>query len=457
MTTNFFTQTGSSLESCASYQGVNGISCGSSCAILENVDGWRYLASDTTTIKTALYEHGPIYTSMYASDPAFHVYTGGVYEYSGPEEPNHAVLIIGWDDALGPDGAWMVKNSWGTGWGMDGYFYIAYGDARIGEDSNYIASHKHCDAHETLLYYDEGGITSSIGDGSAVCYGAVVFTPGASGRLTAVDFWTVDDDISYEISIYDAMTGNTMGNLLASQSGNSAELGYYSVALNDPVPLAAGDDFVVSVRFTTTGYGYPVPLDDNSPLELGKCFLSLDGSSWMRIDEEGFFYDVAIRARVSADSDADGIIDASDNCPDDSNANQLDSDADGIGDVCDNCPMHSNGPAYGTCVRSLSEVVIGSEVPCTDGGQCEAGKTCQMEQGDCNGNGIGDVCECYADCDCSTNVNLSDLVMMKAQYLRDDCATNLCQADCNGDKQVNLSDLVIVKAQYFRNDCPSCL
>jgi hypothetical protein len=234
-------------------------------------------------------------------------------------------------------------------------------------------------------------------------------------------------------------------------------LGYYSVALNDPVPLAAGDDFVVSVRFTTTGYGYPVPLDDNSPLELGKCFLSLDGSSWMRIDEEGFFYDVAIRARVSADSDADGIIDASDNCPDDSNANQLDSDADGIGDVCDNCPMHSNGPAYGTCVRSLSEVVIGSEVPCTAGGQCEAGKTCQMEQGDCNGNGIGDVCECYADCDCSTNVNLSDLVMMKAQYLRDDCATHLCQADCNGDKQVNLSDLVIVKAQYFRNDCPSCL
>jgi len=193
MTTNFLTQVGPSLESCASYQGINGISCNTSCSIIKNVNGWKRIASDTTTIKTALFYHGPIYTSMYAGDPAFDAYTGGVYEYSGLEDPNHAVLIVGWDDFLG---AWIVKNSWDTDWGIYGYFNIAYDSARIGEGSNYISSYKDYDANETLLYYDDGGYTVEIGYGTNTCYGAVIFTPSVTGSLTAVDFWTVDDDIS---------------------------------------------------------------------------------------------------------------------------------------------------------------------------------------------------------------------------------------------------------------------
>ncbi|MBL8329093.1 MAG: hypothetical protein JNJ71_09600 [Rubrivivax sp.] len=40
----------------------------------------------------------------------------------------HFMLIVGYSDALG---AWLCKNSWGTGWGMAGYGWIAYGDSRI--------------------------------------------------------------------------------------------------------------------------------------------------------------------------------------------------------------------------------------------------------------------------------------------------------------------------------------
>lgn len=457
MTTNFLTQAGSSLEACAPYHGTNGISCNTSCSIIKNVNGWKLIAGDTMTIKTVLCNHGPVSTSMYADDPAFYAYMSGVYEYSGTEDPNHAVLIVGWDDTLGTSGAWIVKNSWNTDWGMDGYCYIAYGSARIGEGSNYISSFKDCDDNEALLYYDDGGCTISIGDGTTTCYGAVIFTPSVTGSLMAVDFWTVDNDVAYEISVYDGMVGDTMGNLLISRSGNCGELGYYSIDLHTPVPVAGGDDFVISVKFTTTEYGYPVPLDDNEPIESGKCFLSTDGTSWFPLHSGDLPpYDIAIRARVNVDSDGDSICDDADNCPYLPNADQSDTDADGAGDACDNCPENPNGSESGTCVRIVGGVVIAAGLACTGVEDCEAGDTCQTEQGDCNANGIGDACECYADCNCDTGVNLPDLVIMKREYFSTDCATSPCQADCNGDNQVDLSDLIIMKSQYFRGDCPGC-
>ena len=42
------------------------------------------------------------------------------------------------------------------------------------------------------------------------------------------------------------------------------------------------------------------------------------------------------------DADGDGIVDADDNCPANSNSDQADRDADGLGNVCDNCPNTTN-------------------------------------------------------------------------------------------------------------------
>jgi hypothetical protein len=42
------------------------------------------------------------------------------------------VLLVGWDDAMGSQGAWLLKNSWGTEWGIHGYMWIEYGCGSIG-------------------------------------------------------------------------------------------------------------------------------------------------------------------------------------------------------------------------------------------------------------------------------------------------------------------------------------
>ena len=308
--TNFLTQRGAALESCAPFHALDGVSCNHQCGIVKNVDGWRMLAHDIDTIKDVLYKHGPVASSMDASDPAFRAYTGGVYEFYDSVMVNHAVLIVGWDDNLGPEGAWIVKNSWGTDWGMGGYGYVAYGAAKIGTMSSFISSYKDPDPAESLLYYDEGGFfcfdqegactgVGSIGAGRPTAWCAAVFLPPATGILKAVDFWTTSVNASYEIRVYGRIAGSSMKKLRTLKRGRCEELGYYSIPFSHPVRVKGGDDFVVAIRLTTPGYCYPIPVDITGPAERGRCYVSEDGKAWQAIGRGTTMpYDLAVRARV---------------------------------------------------------------------------------------------------------------------------------------------------------------
>jgi cathepsin H len=69
---------------------------------------------------------GPV-SIAYQVINGFKDYTSGVYHSNlclkGPMDVNHAVLAIGYGNQDGMD-YWLVKNSWGTGWGDQGYFKI---------------------------------------------------------------------------------------------------------------------------------------------------------------------------------------------------------------------------------------------------------------------------------------------------------------------------------------------
>jgi C1A family cysteine protease len=307
---NFLTQRGAALDSCEPVRYMDGVPCNARCEIVKNVDGWRVLPNRVDAIKAALFKHGPVASSMDASDPAFRAYAGGVYEYYDSLTVNHAVLIVGWDDNLGPAGAWLVKNSWGDDWGINGYAYIAYGAAKIGTMSSFISSYKDFDAGESILYYDEGGFfcfdsegncegVNAIGAGSPTAWCAAVFTPAAAGILRAVDFWTTSAHAIYEIRVYDRMEGSAMSKLRCVKRGRCAELGYYSITLSPPLKVRGGDDFVVAVRLTTPGYSYPIPVDIAGPAESVRCYVSENGRSWQPIGRGTTMpYDLALRARV---------------------------------------------------------------------------------------------------------------------------------------------------------------
>merc|ERR1712110_759126 len=87
-------------------------------------------ANDQDAVLAHLAEVGPLAVNVDASQ--WHSYTGGIFDgcdYAQNMDLNHVVQMVGYTED-----AWIVRNSWGTGWGEDGYIRLARGD-QCGTDS----------------------------------------------------------------------------------------------------------------------------------------------------------------------------------------------------------------------------------------------------------------------------------------------------------------------------------
>ncbi len=135
-----FNDYGAVAEACIPYTASDGHACNQHlCEPLAKIGPTYYDVPHTTTsIKQAIFDHGPV-TTYFHVQANFYDYTNGCYNYDSDVQPNHAMLIVGWDDGqCGGTGAWIVKNSWGPGWGMEGYAYIGYGICSIGGGSVFV-------------------------------------------------------------------------------------------------------------------------------------------------------------------------------------------------------------------------------------------------------------------------------------------------------------------------------
>ena len=140
----FFYDYGTGLESCYPYKArdvYQGASCSAAClnwiffSYKLKISGLDYGTQDDPTLaqlKNMIVTYGPVVVTFGVYDD-FYSYTSGVYQYtSGNFVGGHAVEVIGFQDDAS-DSSWgggyfIVKNSWGTDWGMGGYFNIAYSE-----------------------------------------------------------------------------------------------------------------------------------------------------------------------------------------------------------------------------------------------------------------------------------------------------------------------------------------
>ena len=114
----------------ASYPYVSGTGVVPNCDMSNRVvgatiDGYWDIPRDETKMAEYLSVHGPVAVSLDAT--SFQTYAGGILTSCVNQTIDHAVLLVGYDVTHNPP-YWIIKNSWGAGWGENGYIRIQYGN-----------------------------------------------------------------------------------------------------------------------------------------------------------------------------------------------------------------------------------------------------------------------------------------------------------------------------------------
>ena len=166
---------------------------------------------------------------------------------------NHEVCIVGWDDSFSKDnfiftpegdGAWIVKNSWGTEWGDEGYFYVSYYDQTLSAFPTIISESLGAVLFEnTIPYtknyqYDFSGLEYFYGDNSTLSY-ANIFEAYEDDLIAAVGTYFNESGVEYKIEI------EVNDKPVYSQTGVSPFYGYHTIKLDSYVYINKGDNFTV--------------------------------------------------------------------------------------------------------------------------------------------------------------------------------------------------------------------
>ncbi len=284
------------------------------------------LANDA--LKNAVMTLGGLTTHMWWDVNAYSGNTSAYYYAAADPNPDvpgsggHGVTLIGWDDNYSRNnfvtpppgnGAFLVKNSWGPGWGnMGGYFWISYYDTQYASSDSFAFAGNESTTNYTRVYeYDPLGWVSNLGfgqGGSPTGWFANVFTAESAEPVKAVGFYVDGNNGAYTVKIYTGVAGTPVsGTLAATTSGTIATAGYHTVVLPNPVALIAGQKFSAVVQLTTPNSNYPIPIEYAAPdyssmatASPGQSYASPDGLDWMDTTEWEATCNVALKAYAEA-------------------------------------------------------------------------------------------------------------------------------------------------------------
>jgi C1A family cysteine protease len=251
---------------------------------------------DNNTVKYFIMNYGPVDFAYNWEFGSFNDSTNSMYTPNNGGE-NHRLAIVGWDDNYPADrfryrpagnGAFICRNSWGDTWGERGYCYISYYDLSFVNFTCFNNAEEPVN-YGTIYQYDPLGYTRTWGKQES--WGANVFTAENSEPLEAVGFYAVDAGMNYEIDIYknvDTAAANPASGILAAvKTGTFVYAGYYTVKLDNLIPLAQGEHFSIVVKFKSSTYRYSVPIEapiahhsSAASANPGESYVSEDGLQW---------------------------------------------------------------------------------------------------------------------------------------------------------------------------------
>ncbi|RAP51225.1 MAG: hypothetical protein BZ138_05705 [Methanosphaera sp. rholeuAM270] len=247
--------------------------------------------TDNYLIKQAVYLFGGVSTGV-STISSTNSYTTG-------KSISHSVTIVGWDDNYSRrnfspnppgDGAFIIKNSWGTGSGDNGYYYISYYDQCLGsvsvtdpvnEQFNYVVLMENDDNYTSIYQYDVA--VNTLDANSLTDYIAYknVYNLTKDENFAAFGCYFLQES-NYTLEFY---TNNTK---IYSQSGNVKVPGYRTIRLNRYLEVGADEELTVVLKITGKDEK-PVVVEYSdeyySSALNNTSFLSFDGKNWINLYE----------------------------------------------------------------------------------------------------------------------------------------------------------------------------
>ena len=245
-----------------------------------------------TEIKKAVLKYGSLDVSYFGQStyeeesPYYNPKTYAQYVNS-PEKANHEVAIIGWDDNFSKekflvtppgDGAWIIKNSWGSEFGDNGCMYVSYYDQSLlaytpGMIVNYAVTPiiENTVPYNKNYQYDWVWISNNEPGNGTISY-MNVFEALENDAIAAVGTYFNQSGINYTVEIF------VNDVLKLTQEGVSPYLGYHTIKLNDYIPIKAGDIFKAKV--TSNWVPYILMEDTRAHYTNNISYVCKDGKTW---------------------------------------------------------------------------------------------------------------------------------------------------------------------------------
>ncbi len=234
----------------------------------------RKNSTDNDQLKRALLKYGAL-SIGYNHDFNTSFYnetTYGYYNYAIPGG-NHIVCLVGWDDTYPKenfvktpdgDGAFIIKNSWGTGWADEGFFYISYYDISLATLFHSMTFDIQNNNKYDKLYQHEINYNTTTNHP----YAMNKFVAEENLQIAAVGTFLIQAG-DYDFTIL------VNGEKVYEQNGTYDYEGYATVELDDYIPVRAGDEFAVISKSKLQNFGRM-----RYHAEPDISFVSYDGVNW---------------------------------------------------------------------------------------------------------------------------------------------------------------------------------
>lgn len=261
--------------------------------------------AQVTAVKQAILQNGAVQFSFY-SDVLQYTSSdiGTLYYQNENYSTNHAVVVVGWDDAIpaslfpsscrpARNGAWLCKNSWGAEWGDDGYFYVSYDEVSLNQIVGYTAAVGY--QYEDIYQYDGFGFHGRVYSDTYIRF-VNVFTADEDCEIAAVGTWFLQNNSDCTVDVYRLDKDLSASSQLFAHVTTCRDVpyyGYYVIDLDEKLLLKQGDLFAVCVTLTANEDCPTVnaPIENVSADDYN-CY-SKTGQSYVQIAKNGQWYDTS--------------------------------------------------------------------------------------------------------------------------------------------------------------------